>query len=283
MPLPRLLATLCAASVLVATAARAQPLPPVSPPVAAPAPVPGPAPASEAAPSPPVPPAGEGAAPAAAAPAPTPAAEALETPYADVPPAPPAAPAASPIRVSVPAITPADIRPIRSLRKLALTAELGWNGLAGFGPVLTYNAHPHVAVDLGTGFSLFGWKVGLRGRYNILTSNFTPFLGAGFNATSGLGELPFNDKNDPDADPNRDVVTINVKPSYLVQGVLGFDYIHRRGFTMIGCVGFAKLLNTDNVELVEGSGEPNHEERMAIDVLFGSGAVISMSLGYSWE
>ena len=76
-------------------------------------------------------------------------------------------------------------------------------------------------------------------------------------------------------------LTIDVKPSYLMQGVVGFDYMHRRGFTMIGAIGYARLLNSDNVEILDGT--PKEEERMAIDVLFKSGAVVSMSFGYAWE
>lgn len=277
---PRVLVSLCAAGMLVAGAASAQP---AAPPAPSPLPAPAAPPAPPLAPKP-APPPEISPAPAASEAAP-PAAETLETPYADVPPAPaaPPAPARQPTKVMIPPVA-ADIRPpepIRAQRKLALTAELGWNGLSSFGPVLTYHLHPHAALDLGTGFSLFGWKVGARGRYNFLKANFTPFAGLGFNATSGLGELPLHDKNNPDVDPNREAVTVNVKASYLMQGVLGFDYIHRRGFTMIGCIGFAKLLNSDNVEVV--AGEPNQEERIAIDVLFKSGAVISLSMGYAWE
>jgi hypothetical protein len=171
--------------------------------------------------------------------------------------------------------------PIRARRKLTLMGELGWNGLSSFGPVLGYHAHPHVAFDVGTGFSLFGWKFGVRSRYNFLTSNFTPFLGVGFSATSGLGEFPFHDKSDPDFDASREPVTLNIKASYLMQGVIGFDFIHRHGFTMLGCIGFSKLLNSDNVDVV--AGELNSEEKMAVDILFKSGAVISVAAGYAWE
>lgn len=284
MLLPRLLTSLCLSS-LVVSHAYAQPGPPaplappqpLPPPAAQPAPAPGPPPAPGAAPT------ATEAYPVRVEAAP----ESLETPYSDVvPPQPaaqqPAAPA-PPTRVVVPPLPGSDIRPlgpIRAQRRLALTAELGWNGLSSFGPVLTYYVHPRVGLDLGTGLSLFGWKVGVRGRYNFLTSNFTPFVGAGFNATSGLGELPFTDKNDPDYDPDT-ALTIDVKPSYLMQGVVGFDYMHRRGFTMIGAIGYARLLNQNNVKIV--AGEPKDDEQMAIDVLFKSGAVISMSFGYAWE
>jgi hypothetical protein len=229
-----------------------------------------------------------------------PAAERLETPYEEPAPAPapsppaappvgpsPVAPAALPPRAvggASPAAPKADTRPlgpIRARRRLALTGELGWNGLAGFGPVLTYHAHPNVSLDLAAGVSLFGWKGGVRGRYNLLTTPFTPFVGVGFNATKGLGEVTIDASDDPHGSPMRDPVTIDLKPSYLVQGTLGFDFIHRRGFTMVGCIGYAWLLNEDNVDVLAGS--LTEDDKMAIDVIFKSGAVISLALGYAFE
>jgi hypothetical protein len=223
--------------------------------------------------------------------------ETLETPYEEPiasPPPPEAAPAPPPLSPPVetaapgaevfPPPPPADTRPrgpIRAQRRLALTAELGWNGLAGFGPVLTYHAHPHASFDLGGGFSLFGWKAGLRGRYNLLTANFTPFLGLGFNASSGFGEQTFQPEDDPQGGPKRDPVTLDLKPSYLMQTTLGFDYVHRRGFTLIGALGYALLLNEDNLDILDG--ELSEDEQRAVDVFFKSGIVISAAVGYSFE
>jgi hypothetical protein len=232
-----------------------EPLPP-APPVAPPPPPPASAPAPAAAP------------PAAAPRKTPPASAANEAPL-------PNEPLADP---------PADTRPqgpIRARRRLALTGELGWNGLAGFGPVLTYHFLPHFSADFGGGVSLFGWKAGARARYNFLTSPFTPFVGVGFNATSGLGVLTMNDASDPDYDASRSPVTIDVGPSYLVQYTVGFDFIHRRGFTMIGALGYAQLLNHTNVTVVDG--ELNDEDRTAVNVIWGSGVVISMGFGYAWE
>jgi hypothetical protein len=242
------------------------------------------------------------ASPAKAQPAPPPPPDTLETPYGDTPPPavpPPAAtpPVAPPPATTPPAaqgaptaaplppaasVTPPDKRPllpIRARRKLALLGELGWNGLAGFGPVLTYHVDPHVSLDLGGGLSLLGWKVGLRGRYNFSTAPFTPFVGVGFNATSGLGQVT----SDPSKDqgPKRDPITIDVKASYLVQGVVGFDFIHKRGFTMVGCIGYARLLNQDNFHVLAGS--PTAKEQQAFNIFFKSGAVISLASGYAFE
>ena len=222
--------------------------------------------------------------------------ETLETPYQDTPVAPPpnapaapsAAPPAPPRPESLPKALPvtgrADSRPllpIRARRRLALTGEIGWNGLAGFGPVLTYYPDPHLGLDLGAGISLFGWKAGVRGRYNLLKGPFTPFFGVGFNATTGLGKVTFDPDTDANGNPNRDPVTVDLKPSYLVQGVVGFDFIHRRGFTMVGAIGYSWLLNHDNLEIL--AGEFTHDEKRAIDVIFKSGVVISLAIGYAFE
>ncbi len=228
--------------------------------------------------------------------------ETLETPYADTPPtAPPpdaprapetpSTPVAEPLQEQPPAapqvVSPlpqADKRPlgpIRARRKLALTGELGFNGLAGFGPVLTYNVNPHFSLELGGGLSVLGWKAGLRGRYNFMTTPLTPFIGAGFLATSGLGQFTIDPSDDPNGDPKRLPIILNVKPSYLVQGVLGFDFIHKHGFTMVGCLGYAWLLNHDNVEVLAGSLKD--DERQAINFFFKSGAVVSLATGYAFE
>jgi hypothetical protein len=223
--------------------------------------------------------------------------ETLETPYEEPPaplppkpsqtPPPPVAPAPKQppdaLTAALQAKSP-DTRPplpIRAERRLVLTGELGWNGLAGFGPILTYHAHPHFSLDLGVGISLLGPKAGLRGRYNFLSSNFTPFVGMGFNATEGLGEFTTDPENDPNADPAREPATIRADASYLIQAVAGFDYTHRRGFTMVGCVGYAHLLNYDNYKVLAGS--LTEEERLGFDIAFKGGLVLSLALGYAFK
>lgn len=268
----RLAAALLCAVQLAATRAVAQPSSPLEPPppASAPSQLPPPSDASAAGPEGPVAP------------------ETLEAPYTDVPPPaaplppPPLAPGQRPVAVRPTGPVSADTRPalpIRARRRLALTGELSWNGLAGVGPILTYHVDPHFSLDLGGGLSLLGWKAGLRGRYNFLTSSFTPFLGLGFNAATGLGEVTVNP--DQDTNPNRDPVTINMKPSYLLQGTLGFDFVHRRGFTLLGCIGYAWLLNRHNYDIL--AGELTAEEQKGFRIAFKGGPVISLATGYSFE
>lgn len=167
--------------------------------------------------------------------------------------------------------------PVRAERRLALTGELGWNGLAGFGPVLGFHADPHLSFELGLGLSLVGRKVGLRTRYNLLESPLTPFIGVGIIGASGFGDSSFGLTDES----TNDTVTIRLRPSAFVQGVAGLDWTSRGGFTLIGALGYARLLEHDNVEVVTGT--PTRDQQRAFDITFRSSAVVTLALGYSFR
>jgi hypothetical protein len=170
--------------------------------------------------------------------------------------------------------------PIRAQRRLALLGEVGWNGLAGFGPNLTFHVDPHFSLDLGAGLSLLGWKVGLRGRYNLLTGPVTPFIGLGVIGAGGFGDAPIQ-VSDDQKDPTREKVNIKILPSAWLQTVAGVDWTAPGGFTLVGAVGYASLLSRDPVQVV--TGQPNADERQAFDVVWRSGIVISTAIGYSFR
>ncbi len=174
---------------------------------------------------------------------------------------------------------PRELGPIRARRRLALLGEVGWNGIAGFGPILVYHVDPHVSVDLGAGISLLGWKVGMRGRYNFLTGPVTPFLGAGFMGAGGFGDspIPINENDDP----TRETVNIKILPSAWTQAVGGVDWIAPSGFNLVGAVGYAWLLSHDPVQVVTGT--PTHDEQRGFDVAFRSNLVLTVALGYSFR
>lgn len=170
--------------------------------------------------------------------------------------------------------------PIRAQRRLALTGEVGWNGIAGFGPNLTFRAHPNLSVDLGAGLSLVGWKVGLRARYLLLKGPVTPFLGVGVMAASGFGSEPIELTNKND-EPTREPLNVKIRPSQWLQSVAGVDWVAKNGFTMIGSVGWAEVLSRDPVEVI--SGTPTHDEEQALNAVFRSSVVITVALGYSFR
>lgn len=187
---------------------------------------------------------------------------------------------ASDVLVAPPSVvvqTPAPRRalPIRAQRRLALTGELGFNGLAGFGAILTYHADPHLSFDLGAGLALVGLKVGLRGRVNLLKGPVTPFFGAGFMAASGWDSNP--DLTDPNT---QDQLNLKLLPCAFSQAVAGIDWTTQGGFTLVGALGYAWLLSGDNVKII--TGEPTDEEREGLRVVFGSSPVVSIAIGHSF-
>jgi hypothetical protein len=199
------------------------------------------------------------------------------------PPAPEPSTAAPAVVVVDPAQKPARpaTGPIRAQRRLALTGELGWNGIAGFGPNLTFRAHPNLSFDLGAGLALVGWKVGLRARYLALTGPVTPFIGVGVMAASGLGSesQPLDLSNNDE--PGRTPLTIKVLPSTWLQGVVGVDWVAASGFTLIGSAGWAAVLGGDPVQVL--SGTPNHDEEQVLNAIFRSNIVATIALGYSFR
>jgi hypothetical protein len=167
-------------------------------------------------------------------------------------------------------------QPVRAERRLALLGELGWNSLAGVGPLLTFHAHPHVSFDLGAGLGAVGAKIGVRARYNVLKSALTPFVGVGLIAASGF-DAPSREFS---TEENREF-NIKVLPSTFMQAVTGLDWTSRGGFTMVFAVGYAWLLGKDNVVII--TGEPTAEERRALGIVFRDSAVVSLAIGYTFD
>jgi hypothetical protein len=257
-------------AVLWSASVRAQPAPP--PPLPPPAPLPPLPP-----PAPPPPPSGGVTGvrePDTASAPPAPVDQGPDTlPSLDeeVPPA-PAPVVAPPVAAAAPLRPPP---PIRAQRRIALLGELGWNGLAGFGAIVTYHAHPHVSFDLGAGLAAVGGKLGLRARYNISKKPVTPFLGMGIMGATGF-DAPTRDIGSDDSEIN-----IELKPAAFLQAVAGIDWTSPSGFTLIGAAGYAWLVTGDNVVIL--TGEPTPEEEEALDAVFRSGVVISVAIGYTFR
>jgi hypothetical protein len=164
------------------------------------------------------------------------------------------------------------LSPVRAQRPLTIGGELGWNGLAGFGVQLSYDLHPHFSLDSGLGLSATGIKVGLRGRYNLLTNNFTPFVGAGVLLGSGLmGQVARIETQNARFD-------MRLAPSPFAQGVVGLSYVAEGGFAVQASVGWAQLLRDGNYRITERSG---HVDRKGLNTAYGSGLVSSLMLGYA--
>jgi len=160
---------------------------------------------------------------------------------------------------------------------LALLGETGWNSLPGFGPTLTFHAHPHLSFDLGAGLSAVGGKLGLRSRYNFLASEVTPFVGVGLIGATGI-DAPSQDIS---TDGDDSELNVKIRSCGFLQTVAGVDWTSSGGFTLVGAVGYAWLLGGDNVKIL--TGVPTEKQEKALDVLFRSSIVLSLGIGYSFR
>jgi len=166
--------------------------------------------------------------------------------------------------------------PVRDIRKTAVWLNMGWNGITGFGALVSYFVVPKIAVDAGLGLSSEGIKISGRGRYLFTTKNFTPFAGLGF--MYGLGTPTDFESTDPNN--NDEIYRIKVNESPFIQITGGFEYMAKKGFFTLFNVGYAILLKSCNYEIT--AGNPVGETRKALDMAFGSGIVIEGGIGYAF-
>jgi len=163
--------------------------------------------------------------------------------------------------------------PIRMTRSFGVSGNTGWNSLTGFGITIQNYFTPQIALDAGVGLSTLGVKFGGRVRYLFLTKNFSPFVSAGYiygmGSNSNELELEDNDGN---------IIRFVVEPSNFIQLNGGIEYVSNGGFFIMTGIGYALLLN-DNILLTSGS-TPSAEMKSFLNVLYGSGIVVEVSVGY---
>ncbi len=166
--------------------------------------------------------------------------------------------------------------PIRSLRKTAISFNMGWNGLTGIGVMASFYPSPKIAFDTGLGLSGVGFKFGVRGRYLFNVKNFAPFAGLGYIYGAGTNGIDFELK---DAFNNNQTFRVKIDESSFLQLVGGFEYMAKKGFFTLFDVGYAALLN-DNYQIT--SGNPTNEMKRSLDISYGSGIVISGGVGFAF-
>ena len=168
-----------------------------------------------------------------------------------------------------------DQLPVRDVRKVAVWINMGWNGLVGFGPVVSFYPVPKIAIDGGLGISDVGIKLSTRGRYLFSIKNFTPFVGLGFQYGLGSG----TNVTMTDAFNNDEPFSVMVSASPFIQISGGFEYMAKKGFFTLFNLGYAILLK-DNYEITDG--HPSLDEIRILDLSFGSGIVIEGGIGYAF-
>jgi hypothetical protein len=163
---------------------------------------------------------------------------------------------------------------MRKPRQWALSAEVGINSLSSLlGPVVTYYAHPLIAVDMGLGLSSSGLRPGVRGRY-LFTHEKTSFSG-GIGFKYGLGSDGVETKfKDPDTKVDLKITT---EKTAFLDFMLGADFMADNGFLVIANLGWSQLLTSKPYVIV--SGTPSDQGEKVLNTVFGSGLLLSVSLG----
>lgn len=164
---------------------------------------------------------------------------------------------------------------LRKPRRMAISAEVGANSLATLvGPIFSYYVNPQVILDMGVGLSTVGYRPGIRARYNFSRAKLTPFVSGAFKYGMGTSATNITVKNGTSQEEFR----VKAKPSPFLDLAFGLDYLAHNGFLCMGTLGYSKLLGSRNYEVLDGF-TPNEKSTDVLDLMFGSGLAISVSLG----
>jgi hypothetical protein len=181
------------------------------------------------------------------------------------------------------------LRPSRTRRPVTIGIESGAKGFNGLGLNASYNLTPHWSLDAGGGLGNAGARAGLRGRYNFMTSNWTPFASLGVDYLFAA-DTSFGAYTDPWArmagklgDPKtRDArkMLYRVQSAPSATAMLGMSYQGPRGFSFLGGLGWSQLL--DRKSNIVATGRLPDDTRKDLESFHGSGPVATLMLGYSF-
>ncbi len=164
--------------------------------------------------------------------------------------------------------------PVRLTRTFGVSGNVGLKSLTGLGITIQYYVVPKIAIDAGVGISNYGYNLAGRGRFIFTKTNFAPFAGAGFIYGTGSNGYPVTVS---DTETGEEIWYV-LDPSRFVQIVGGAEYVAKKGFFLMFCVGISILTNPGNYEIV--SGDPSEAMVNYLDFVYGTGFSTEVSIGY---
>lgn len=164
---------------------------------------------------------------------------------------------------------------IREVRRNAVTGNLGWNGITGFGITFHNYFSKKLGTQIGIGLASTGVKFGGRFYYLFMDKNFSPFVSGGIMYGLGYGDTELDYEYDGSYKYS---YTIGASP--FAQIAVGIERISNGGFLFSANIGYAILLTDSNYEITKGN--PTADELQAMDIALGSGIVIEFSIGYAF-
>ena len=162
---------------------------------------------------------------------------------------------------------------IRVEHPLSVGVELSYNGLAGMGANMGYQLTPHVAFDAGLGKAASGAKVGVRARYNLFTSDFTPFFAGGISVGTGSMGKSWHAPDKAAPTP----YSVSVSP--YAQAVAGVSYQGDDGLSALVGAGYSQLLLSKNLSW---QGSPTAKQAADMPGSLESGLLLTASCGYAF-
>lgn len=171
--------------------------------------------------------------------------------------------------------------PIRDRFKQNISLEFAWNGLVGTGILYSYHPAGRFTFAGGIGLSSMGVKIGGRVRYNFLTGEMTPFVGAGFMRASGF--------NNGEKELESAVVKFNIRPTHFARLSFGLDFISGERFTFTPSAGWAIALNEGvrDVTYTITDGTTTYEDAESAfkqhkRYLYEGGISLALTFGFSF-
>jgi hypothetical protein len=163
---------------------------------------------------------------------------------------------------------------LRKPRAWALSGEIGINSLSSLvGLAATFYVNPRFPVDVGLGLSQNGLRPGVRARYLFSADKVAYFAGAGVKYGLGAGDTEIK----VDDVETKEKLGITLDPTGFVDAMLGVEYLADNGFLVIANAGYSQMLGGKNWHVA--SGTASDKSVKTFDTIFGSGIMLSVSLG----
>jgi hypothetical protein len=169
---------------------------------------------------------------------------------------------------------PTPVPGAREQHPFVIGAQVGWNTLAGLGLAASWTATRHLAFDAGAGYVISVPKAGARLRWNLLTSDVTPFVAAGGFWSFGRSTPQTITEKDGDS------FAFQVGPAGYAQAVAGVDVQDASRFTFRFELGWSKDLTHRDLRVL--SGTPDATSWKEVRLLAGDGLVLGGSFGYAF-
>ena len=171
-------------------------------------------------------------------------------------------------------------RPVRTRLPWTIASELSWNGLSGLGLIVGWSPHPFVTLEAGGGGGTSGARLGLRARWNILTTHVTPFLAAGGVFNFGVEGTRYYSSESENFSQNQLDTVVTAAQGVGLHTLFGVVFTTDGGFHLQGGGGY--LWCPPDPALASPAAGVRTYFVNAYAFATGSGPIVSIALGQAF-